>query len=62
MTWADLGARSRGDYVDACHGEWDDQRASLDAREIELALDVCEDGEAALAELDCDALRALYAP
>ncbi len=62
VTWPDLGATSRIDFLQTCQDDWDALRTDLDARGVELALDVCEDSSDTLEELTCEELVALYAP
>ena len=63
--WASLDARSRARFRGDCLDRWADVRVGLEPRELNDALEQCDDARAALATLSrdresCDALRALY--
>jgi hypothetical protein len=61
LTWGDLGAVNKRDWASGCRRDWDDVSGSLSARDLELALDVCDDGQAQLQTLSCEEIVALYA-
>ena len=66
-TWEDLDAVSKADFDTQCQNLWRQERADLEPRELEDALDQCDEALAALAELNasgalCDELRAIYFP
>jgi hypothetical protein len=65
VEWASLDARSRARFRGDCLDRWADVRVGLEPRELNDALEQCDDARAALAALSrdresCDALRALY--
>jgi hypothetical protein len=60
--WADLGAENRREHREACQNRWNRTAASLEARELEQALDMCANALDDLDTMDCDTLRALYQP
>jgi hypothetical protein len=62
LSWADLGARSRADFVDQCRLDWDQTSADLPSTDLAEALDICRIGSEELAALSCDEVRAIYAP
>jgi hypothetical protein len=62
VTWEELGATRKAGWRNACQTAWDTSRAELEAREVTASEDQCTDGSEELADLDCDALRALYLP
>ncbi len=62
VSWEDLGATGRRAWATDCKRDWDDTSAALGSRELELSLDVCEQGQEALIDVTCDELIALYAP
>lgn len=60
-SWEDLGAESRIAYRNQCEEDWAETRSDLEAREVRLAVDVCESTLESLNETEgCDELRALY--
>ncbi len=61
MDWRDLGARSRNDFANSCRTDWERVSSDLTATEVREALDVCRDTRAALDELSCDEVAAIYA-
>ena len=60
VTWQDLDARSRVDFAGNCRDEWEALRSGLDGWEIEVALNECGQAQEVLADLQCDAVMALY--
>jgi hypothetical protein len=62
LTWGDLGATSRTDFAERCRDDWDDQRSDLTSREIEVALDVCDDGFEVAQLATCEEIVAWYTP
>ena len=66
MTWEDLGADNRRTFRRACLNQWAETRASSEPRELDDALEQCDE---TLVDYDtlrqsgelCAALRALYA-
>ena len=60
--WADLGAENRREHREACQNRWNRTAASLEARELEQALEMCASALEELDQIDCDTLRALYQP
>ena len=63
-SWQDLDATKRTDFVARCENGWSVERADLEPRELEDALDQCDETIAAMpaqgSEESCDTLRALY--
>lgn len=62
LTWNNLGARSRADFVNQCRTQWDRERLDLTASDLRLALQACRDTTQALDDLSCEEIVALYAP
>ncbi len=60
--WADLGAENRREHREACQNSWNRTAATLEARELEQALEMCANAVDDLDTMDCDTLRALYQP
>jgi len=60
MSWADVGARSRADFVNDCRADWDRARQELSSGELAAALDVCSDTTDALDDLTCEELITIY--
>ena len=61
LSWADLGARSRPDFVEQCRRQWEQERADLSPNSLVLSLDVCQATQEELPQLDCDVITSLYA-
>ena len=62
LSWADLGARGRADFVDRCRDEWDRTSNDLSSNDLREALDVCAETTREVTRLSCEELMALYAP
>ncbi len=62
LSWADLGARNRADFVDQCRLDWDQTSGDLTSSDLAEALDICRIGSDELAALSCEEVRAIYAP
>ncbi len=62
LTWADLGARSRNDFVQSCRTDWEIVSGDLTQSDHQIALDVCADARRELNRLGCDEVMALYGP
>ena len=60
LTWPDLGARSRVDFVTVCRRQWERERRELSSSELAVALEFCDDSAAV--DLSCEELIALYGP
>ena len=63
LTWPDLGARNKADFVNQCWSDWDRESAQLSAPALREALDVCsESGRDLRGEdrLTCAEILALY--
>jgi len=63
--WSDLDAGSASQFARFCDNQWSDVRNDLEPRELDDALDQCEETNDTLATLasdgeSCDVLRALY--
>ncbi len=61
LTWNDLGARNRADFVNQCRSQWDRERLDLSATDLRLALEACRDTSQELTDLSCEEVVALYA-
>jgi hypothetical protein len=66
-SWEDLDADSKADFDTQCQNLWRQERAELEPRELEDALNQCDEAMDALFELNasgevCDQLRAIYFP
>jgi hypothetical protein len=60
-SWEDLGADDRVGFREQCENDWARTRADLEPREVNLAVDACDEGVDLLLETQgCDELRALY--
>ena len=62
LSWNDLGARSRADFVNTCRDQWDRSRIDMSASDLRLALEACSDTNNELGRLQCPEILALYAP
>lgn len=65
LSWNDLGARNRADFVNECKQQWDRERIDLSASDLRLSLEACADTNRELGdarELQCEELVALYGP
>ena len=65
ITWADLDATSKLDFQQTCRTGWASTRSSLEPRQLDDALNQCDESLANLAAMRadgsaCDQLRALY--
>lgn len=60
MSWQDLGARGRNDFVNQCRDQWGRQRVDLSATDLRLALQACRDTNQEVDTLECEDLIALY--
>jgi hypothetical protein len=63
--WSDLDASGANQFANFCDNQWGDVRNDLEPRELDDALDQCEETNETLAALasdgdSCDVLRALY--
>ena len=63
--WSDLDASGASQFSRFCDNQWSDVRNDLEPRELDDALDQCEETNDRLATLanddqSCDVLRALY--
>ncbi len=61
MSWPDVGAASRNDFISRCRLDWDRTRAGLSTSDLGEAVMICRDGRQTLLTLRCDELRLLYA-
>jgi len=64
-TWDDLDATGRVNFQNTCTTTWSQTQSSLEARELEDALEQCEETSLLLTQMDadgslCDQLRAIY--
>ena len=60
-SWEDLGADSQPEFRKQCENDWAQTRADLEPREVNLAVDACDEAVDMLLEVEgCDELRALY--
>jgi len=62
LTWPDVGARNRADFVDRCRIDWDQVNGDLTSSDLAESLDICKTGSLELSKLSCDEMRAIYAP
>ena len=62
MTWPDVGARSRTDFVRRCQDDWDRTRGELSTSDLGEAVEICGEGRDTLAGLSCAEIRVLYSP
>ena len=62
ISWIDLGATSKNDYVETCRDQWDRVTIDLSANDLRLALDDCREAKDEVETLSCDEIVALYAP
>ena len=60
MSWADVGARSRTNFVSSCRADWDRARQELSSGELSAALDVCDDTTDEVDQLSCEELISIY--
>ena len=63
--WSDFDASGANQFTRFCDNQWSDVRNDLEPRELDDALDQCEETNEHLAALvsddeSCDVLRALY--
>ncbi len=63
--WSDLDASGANQFANFCDNQWGEVRNDLEPRELDDALDQCEETNDTLATLraddqSCDVLRALY--
>jgi hypothetical protein len=63
--WEMLDAESQSSFQDACESRWSEVRSLLESRELEDALEQCDEALTALNEMGedgttCDQLRAIY--
>jgi hypothetical protein len=61
LSWADLGARSKIDFVEECRSQWEYERSDLSPNNLVLSLDACEATQKTLPALSCEVIIALYA-
>ncbi|NCG20699.1 MAG: hypothetical protein GWP91_16950 [Rhodobacterales bacterium] len=65
LSWADLGARGKNDFANACREDWSRLSAELTTSDLREALEVCDEtlpSLLALSGLTCDEVNALYLP
>ncbi len=62
VSWPDVGARNRNDFVNQCRQQWDRERIDLTQSDLRVALDICNDTSRDLSSLTCEEITALYAP
>lgn len=65
ITWDDLDANGRNAFQNACSTRWEQTTSALEARELEDALEQCNETMTLLNEMKrdgtlCDQLRAIY--
>ncbi len=60
LSWVDLGARNRTDFVNQCRNQWERARLDLSATDLRLALQACRDTNQELGTLTCEETVALY--
>jgi len=62
ITWIDLGATNKTDYIQTCRDQWDRVTIDLSANDLRLALDDCREAKDEVGTLTCDEIVALYGP
>ena len=62
LTWPDLGARNKGDFVSECRAAWELTSSELTQSDNQIALEACADAKRTLNRLTCDEVIALYGP
>ena len=60
--WSDLGAENRAGFRQQCQNSWSQTSVDLEVRELEDALDLCENLVTDVTDTTCDELRAIYLP
>ena len=65
VEWEMLDAAGPASFENACLSRWSQVRSSLESRELEVALDQCDEALVAIDDMNeegttCDQLRALY--
>lgn len=63
--WEMLDAENQTSFLEACQSRWSEVRSALESRELEDALEQCDEALTAINEMGedgttCDQLRALY--
>lgn len=63
--WEMLDAENQSSFLEACQSRWSEVRSSLESRELEDALEQCDEALTAINEMGedgttCDQFRALY--
>ena len=63
--WEMLDAENQGAFLETCQSRWSEVRSSLESRELQDALEQCDEALTAINEMGedgttCDQLRALY--
>jgi hypothetical protein len=58
--WEDFDAESRIAFGDRCRAQWEEERVSLELRQVEVASTACSAAVDEVPALSCDQLRALY--
>jgi hypothetical protein len=62
LSWADLGARTKNDFVQECRSAWELTSSELTQSDNQIALEACRDAGNTLERLECDEVIALYGP
>ncbi len=62
ISWIDLGATNKQNYIDTCRDQWDRVIIDLSANDLRLALDDCKEAKKEVPTLSCDEIVALYGP
>jgi hypothetical protein len=60
LPWSDFGASRRTNWISQCQKEWEATSGGLGARDLELALDICDEGRTTTEDLPCEDVIALY--
>ena len=63
LSWPDMGARNKADFVNQCWSDWDRENSQLSAPALREALDVCAESGRDLRgdeRLTCGEMLALY--
>ena len=61
LSWTDLGAHNRTDFVNECRQQWERGRLDLSASDLRLSLDACADTNREIELFTCEEIVALYA-
>ena len=60
LSWEDLGAKGKVDWKQQCKQSWGHTASGLGARDLDLALGVCQEASGDVSGESCDEIIALY--